>query len=60
MKIAELDEKAQDKLHQLSGLMNMPNIYEFESLEHLLSEVMNRVSQASSLSKQISKILHGR
>ena len=54
MKIDELPNSVKDRLHQLCGALNLPDLYSFDSLETLIWEIQNRVSQAKSLIKQAS------
>lgn len=57
MKIDELPNSVKDHMHQICGAMKLPDLYSFESVEHFLTEIRNRVSQAKSLAKQSIKNL---
>jgi hypothetical protein len=59
MKIDELPESVRGCLYQIAGAMNLPNLSKFETVEHILTEVRNRVSQANALVKQASRNLGG-
>jgi len=52
MKIEELPSSVHTQLLIISGALNLPMPSDFESVEHFLNEVLNRISQAKSLARQ--------
>lgn len=57
MKINELPNNVKDHMHQICGAMNLPDLHSFDSVEHFLTEIRNRVSQAKSRARQSIKNL---
>lgn len=60
MKIDDLPDSMRNILLRISGAMDLPEITEFETAEHLLFEVLHRVSQARCLAEQTVKNLSGK
>jgi len=52
MQIINLPTSVKNHMHQVCGAMNLPDLSTYESVEHFLTEIRNRVSQAKSLAKQ--------
>lgn len=59
MRIDELPNSVRAYMHRLSGALNLPDLYSFESVEHWLVEVNNRVAGAKSLLREAGKNLGG-
>ena len=52
-----LPKELKAEINMLSGLMNLPVHNEYASLAHLIHDVRNRVSVASSLISQVQTVL---
>lgn len=59
MKFNELPPKVMAMVYRLCGALNISDLDQFESVEHFLSEVLSRISQAKSLADQAAKVLGG-
>ena len=57
MNTNDLPSEVRAQCMKLCGLLNMPLLDEFGSVEHFLSEILNRTSQARSLILQASRNL---
>jgi hypothetical protein len=57
MKIDGLPNEVKATLHMLVGALNLPELKKFESAEHFLHEVLNRIQQAKGLTRQALKNL---
>ena len=45
-------------LNMLAGSLSLPMLIEYETKEHFLTDVYSRVGEASSLARQITKVLN--
>ena len=45
-------------LNMLSGTLGLPHLVEYESKVHFLNDVYSRISESSSLVRQLGKVLN--
>ena len=60
MKFEDVPPEVMQHYHRLSGLLNTPELKEFQCVEHFLIEVQNRVGQARALITSASRNLGGK
>lgn len=52
-----ISEKDKAMYNRILGKLNLPDISEYQEINHILHEVYVRIIEISSLNRQISKLL---
>ena len=57
MQWSQMENKRKDVLWMIQGALDLPNLTEYETEAHFLTDVLSRIQQARGLTEQIGRVL---
>ena len=54
---SQMEDKRKGVLYMIQGALDLPNLTEYETEAHFLTDVLSRIQQARGLTEQIGRVL---